>query len=353
MHNTHEMFMQRCIQLARLGAGNVAPNPMVGALLVYNDRIIGEGYHRKYGEAHAEVNCINSVKQDDINLIHQSTLYVSLEPCVHFGKTPPCTDLILRCKIPQVVIGCRDSFTKVNGRGIEKLMQNGVAVTVGILEHECLELNRSFFIFHSQCRPYIILKWAQTADNKIAYNTNKRLLISNKLTNKIVHKWRSEVSAILIGTNTAAMDDPALTNRFWSGNHPIRLVLDLKLRLNKALKIFSDETSPSIIFNVEHQSKEFHQPLNNQAYYYKLISSKPVTEQILKACYDLKIQSVLIEGGTKLIQSFIDNNYWNETRIITNTNMQIGEGLNAPVLSNGNLIENYSIENNAIKIIRK
>src|SRR6476660_1127293 len=208
---SHETYMYRCLQLAQLGVGNVAPNPMVGAVLVHNDKIIGEGYHRKYGEPHAEVNCINSVSPDKQELISQSTLYVSLEPCAHFGKTPPCADLIIRHKIPRVVIGCRDPFTEVNGKGIEKLKSAGVNVETGILEKECIALNKRFFIFHTQHRPYIILKWAQTADEFIATlttesqaigNIQRRLLISNEYTNRLVHKWRSDEAAILVGKNT-------------------------------------------------------------------------------------------------------------------------------------------------------
>ena len=203
--------MHRCIQLAKLGAGYVAPNPMVGAVLVQRDRIIGEGYHQQYGGPHAEVNCIASVNETDKDLISASTLYVSLEPCSHFGKTPPCADMIIKHKIPKVVIGSRDPSKEVNGKGIEKLKAAGVEVEVGILENECKTLNRRFFIFNTQHRPYIILKWAQTADHKIAGITDERLFISSEVTNRLVHKWRSEEASILVGTNTALYDDPELT----------------------------------------------------------------------------------------------------------------------------------------------
>ena len=241
--------MQRCLQLAAMGAGHTAPNPMVGAVLVYADRVIGEGFHRQYGGPHAEVNCINSVTKDDLPLLAKSTLYVSMEPCSHFGKTPPCTDLIIEKKIPTVVIACRDGYHKVNGKGIEKLRAAGINVIVGILEREALELNKRFFTFHQHQRPYIILKWAQSKDGKVAplnlpagrqvphsggnleQSKGKRLLISNEVTDRLVHKWRSEEAAILVGTNTALQDDPALTTRFWPGRDPVRLVIEMELKL--------------------------------------------------------------------------------------------------------------------------
>ncbi|MGH2553459.1 MAG: bifunctional diaminohydroxyphosphoribosylaminopyrimidine deaminase/5-amino-6-(5-phosphoribosylamino)uracil reductase RibD, partial [Chitinophagaceae bacterium] len=207
--------MQRCLFLAKLGAGSVAPNPMVGAVLVNKDRIIGEGWHQLYGEAHAEVNCINSVKEDEKNFIDRSTLYVSLEPCAHHGKTPPCTDLIIKLRIPKVIIGCRDPFNEVDHKGIEKLKAAGVEVDIvsGEIENECKEMNKRFFTFQTLRRPYVILKWAQTSNGKISNETGERILISNEYSNRLVHKWRSEEASILIGTNTALMDDPELTTR--------------------------------------------------------------------------------------------------------------------------------------------
>src|SRR4026209_222335 len=207
--------MLRCLELAEKGSGYVAPNPMVGAVLVHDGKIIGEGYHRQYGQAHAEVNCLSSIKEGDKNKIARSVLYVSLEPCSHFGKTPPCTDLIITNKIPNVVIGCSDPFKEVNGKGIEKLKAAGVNVVYGILERECQQLNKRFFTFHTRHRPYIILKWAETADGKIAGDGASRLFISNEQTNRLVHKWRSEEASILVGTNTVLMHDPELTTRNW------------------------------------------------------------------------------------------------------------------------------------------
>src|SRR5215212_3734496 len=213
---TDEIYMHRCIELALLARGNVAPNPMVGAVLVYQDRIIGEGYHKEYGKAHAEVNCINSVKAGDLDLIERAVLYVSLEPCAHFGKTPPCADLIIEKKIPRVVIGCRDPFKQVDGKGIEKLKAANIEVVTGVCEEACVKLNKRFFTFHTEHKPYVILKWAQSANNKIANADRSRVMISNEYSNRIVHKWRSEEMAIMIGKNTALSDDPELTTRLWT-----------------------------------------------------------------------------------------------------------------------------------------
>ena len=320
-----ETYMHRCLQLATLGIGNVAPNPMVGAILVYNDRIIGEGYHKQYGQAHAEVNCINAVEQEDIPLIPLSTMYVSLEPCAHHGKTPPCANLIIEKKVNKVVVGCRDPFAKVDGKGIEKLKRAGIEVISGILEKECKELNKRFFTFHLNKRPYIILKWAQTANNKIASSSSERLLITNEFTNRLVHKWRSEEMGILVGTNTALHDDPEITNRLWSGKSPVRLVLDMNLRLPQSLKIFN-RGQPTILFNL-HQDKE-----ENNLQYFRFKKDESIVAQILGACFQKNIQSIIVEGGAKLLQTFIDEGFWDEARVITNTKLYIENGLNAPLL---------------------
>ncbi len=316
--------MHRCFELAKLGMGNVAPNPIVGAVLVHNDRIIGEGYHRQYGQAHAEVNCINSVAQTDQQLIASSTMYVSLEPCAHFGKTPPCADLIIKYKIPVVVIGCRDSFKEVAGKGIQKMEAAGIQVITGVLKQAALELNNRFFTFHNMHRPYIILKWAQTSDHKIAGAGDARLLISNEKTNRLVHKWRSEEAAILVGTNTALKDNPSLTIRLWQGNNPVRLVIDKELKLPKSMHLF-DGSVKTIVFNtIKHEEGEI--------FYYKLADKENFIPEILAALYQLNIQSVLIEGGSALLQSFIEGGYWDEARVITNYSLQIGIGTDAPKL---------------------
>lgn len=338
--------MQRCLQLAAMGAGHVAPNPMVGAVLVNNNRIIGEGYHRQYGEAHAEVNCIESVSSHDKQLVAESTMYVSLEPCAHFGKTPPCTDLIIKNKIPCVVIGCRDSFEKVNGKGIEKLEAAGVDVVTGVLENECLDLNKRFFTFHEKRRPYIILKWAQSDDGKIAGEGPLRSMISNEFSDRLVHQWRSEEAAILVGTNTALMDDPALTTRLWPGKNPVRLVIDRKLKLPSTLKLF-DKTVRTIVFNETKQQDE------GMLVYQLLNKKEDALAQIMSELYTMEMQSVLVEGGTKLLQSFIDVGLWDEARVITNTEMYIGKGLDAPVLKNETLLKEQKIENDIISFYKK
>jgi diaminohydroxyphosphoribosylaminopyrimidine deaminase/5-amino-6-(5-phosphoribosylamino)uracil reductase len=336
MPDIHETYMHRCIELARNGAGMVAPNPMVGAVLVHDGRIIGEGYHRQYGQSHAEVNCINSVAAIDEKWVPFSTLYVSLEPCAHFGKTPPCSDLIIQKKIPKVVIGCRDPFTEVDGKGIEKLQKAGVGVLTGIAEEECKELNKRFITFIIKKRPYIILKWAQTANGKIAGNMNERLLITNEYTNRLVHQWRGEEAAILVGTNTAILDDPSLTNRLWTGKNPVRLTIDMSLRLPSGLKIF-DRRHRTIVFNALKNEE------SNNLLYYKISKDHDIIQQMADACYSLGLQSILVEGGTRLLQSFIDAGIWDEAHVITNEEMTVADGLSAPLLNN-------ALSNNSQKI---
>ena len=331
--------MKRCLQLAKMGAGHAAPNPMVGAVLVYEDRIIGEGFHQQYGGPHAEVNCINSVAENDLSLIAKTVLYVSLEPCSHFGKTPPCTDLIIEKKIPIVVIACRDSSELVNGSGIKKLQAAGVNVIVGILEKEALELNKRFFIFHQYHRPYIILKWAQSNDDKIAGGDGSRTFISNEYTNRLVHKWRSEEAAILVGTNTALQDNPALTTRFWQGDDPVRLVIDMQLKLPSTLQLFDGKTK-TIVFNEQKHTN------GEMLSYYKVDKGEQMLTQILNLLYEQQLTSVIVEGGAKLLQSFINEGLWDEARVITNElpiaiGMAPGNGVDAPVLTNATL---YSAE---------
>jgi diaminohydroxyphosphoribosylaminopyrimidine deaminase / 5-amino-6-(5-phosphoribosylamino)uracil reductase len=333
--------MYRCITLAKLGSGNVAPNPMVGAVLVYNDNIIGEGYHAIYGQAHAEVNCINSVAEADKHLIKKSILYVSLEPCVHFGKTPPCVDLILQHKITQVVIGCTDTFDEVNGKGIEKLQKHGVDVTVGILEKECRELNKRFFTFHQQQRPYVILKWAQTANGIMGSTTNERLLISSDLTNKLVHKWRSQEASILIGTTTAAKDNPSLAVRNWQGKNPVRIVVDKNLTLNKSLQLFDNSTKTVILNTIKNAEEQ-------NIIYYKMDSDTFAPANFLIALHHLNFTSVLVEGGAKILQAFIDADLWEEARIIVNEKLQLNEGVAAPIITNKILIDEQQLNTDKI-----
>ncbi|MBO9657748.1 MAG: bifunctional diaminohydroxyphosphoribosylaminopyrimidine deaminase/5-amino-6-(5-phosphoribosylamino)uracil reductase RibD [Chitinophagaceae bacterium] len=338
--------MRRCIQLAQLGAGYVAPNPMVGAVIVHNGSVIGEGYHQLYGQAHAEVNCVNdAIAKGHERLLSSSTIYVSLEPCAHFGKTPPCADLIIRHNIPQVVVGCRDPFTQVDGKGIEKLRNAGHKVTVGILEQECIELNKRFFTFHTRHRPYVILKWAQTADERIG-TTGRRLMISNEFSNRLVHKWRSEEHAILVGTNTAIADDPELTTRLWPGKSPVRLVIDMDLKLPASLKLFNN-AARTIIFN-----KHRHIEDDSGIAYYQLTDDLSLVPQILHALKQLNIQSVLVEGGAFLLQSFIDESAWDEVRIITNKHLVAGHGLPAPVLRHAGIVNEQDLESDRIQIFQ-
>lgn len=314
--------MDRCLQLAKLGAGNVAPNPMVGAILVYNDKIIGEGYHQQCGEAHAEVNCIASVSKENIPLIKESTLYVSLEPCSHFGKTPPCTNLIIKNKIKKVVIGCKDVYKEVSGKGIEKLQNAGVGVIPGILEKESISINKRFFTFHQKFRPYVILKWAQSSNLKVGSNNSPRILISNEYSNRLVHKWRGEEEGILVGTNTIIQDNPSLTTRLWPGKNPVRIIIDKDLKLSQSAKIF-DREAKTIIYNLIRNS-------NEENVSYIKIEQQDFLQGLLQSLFELKIISILIEGGAKTLGSFIERDLWDEARVITNEELIIENGINAP-----------------------
>lgn len=337
--------MKRCLHLAELAGGSVAPNPMVGAVLVYGDRIIGEGYHKQYGQAHAEVNCINSVKKEHQELIPSSVLYVSLEPCSHFGKTPPCTELIIRNRIPKVVIACPDPYFRVAGKGIVQLEQAGVHVVTGVLNDEAVCLNKRFFHFQKTGSPYVVLKWAQTADGKIAAKNFRRTAISSAQTNRVVHKWRSEEMSILVGTNTALFDDPKLTSRLWPGNNPVRLVLDMNLRLPASLRLF-DGTHPTIVFN--RQLQENHLNLS----YQRIRPDTSIVSQMLEVLAAKKIQSVLVEGGAQLLQAFIDENAWDEARVITNHKFSIGQGVPGPLLKNAHHVKTERILNDSIQYFR-
>ena len=320
-----EHFIMRCLQLAALGIGNTAPNPLVGAVLVYNDRIIGEGYHEHYGQGHAEVNCLNSVKEEDKEFIAQSTMYVSLEPCSHFGKTPPCADLLVRMKVKEVVVGCVDVNEKVAGKGIKRMQDAGIEVKSGILESEGRELNKRFFTFHETRRPYVLLKWAQSLDGFIGSGTEERVLVSNQYTNRLVHKWRSEEASILVGTNTALLDDPVLITRLWPGNNPKRILLDRNLIVPDTHEIFNDKAY-TIIFNDQKNEER-----NNLVY---IKTGQPDSlKSILHSLWEMNIQSVLVEGGAKTLQTFIDAGLWDEARVIVNEGLLIEKGVKAPLLS--------------------
>lgn len=318
-----EKYISRCLQLAYNGLCNTAPNPMVGAVIVYHDTIIGEGYHIRCGEAHAEVNAIRSVK--DENLLKESTIYVSLEPCSHYGKTPPCADLIIEKRIPKVVIGCIDPFSQVAGRGIEKLRKAGIEVTVGVLEEECRHLIRRFITFNTLKRPYITLKWAESADGFIDINRTggKPIILSNPLTSMLVHKKRAEHDAILVGRHTALLDNPSLSTRNWYGKHPVRLVIDKDLTLPRDLELFNGKIK-TFVFTRESPC----QP-NALTEYISLDFNKDILPQIMEVLYQKKIQSLLVEGGSILLQSFIDSGLWDEA-FIEKAPLRLNNGIQAP-----------------------
>ncbi|MDP9081575.1 MAG: bifunctional diaminohydroxyphosphoribosylaminopyrimidine deaminase/5-amino-6-(5-phosphoribosylamino)uracil reductase RibD [Bacteroidota bacterium] len=342
----HEKYMQRCIELAELGMGTVSPNPMVGAVVVFEDKIIGEGCHHKYGEAHAEVNAINSVInrfENSAELLKYSTIHVSLEPCAHYGKTPPCADLIIKHQIPKVVVGCRDPFAQVDGKGIEKLKAVGIEVIVGVLEKECQWLNRRFFTRVQKHRPYIILKWAQTADGFFAPDDNSQLWITGTESRKLVHQWRSEEDAVLIGKNTAAIDNPQLNVRYGNCKSPKRVVIDRKLELNSNLNIF-DQSVETFIFN------EVKTDVDGKNKYIGLEDfERYVPQYILFQLYLQDIQSVIIEGGAHTLNSFIEADLWDEGRIFTGEK-ELKKGIKAPFLS-GVIIGEYSPGNDKLVML--
>ena len=343
--STPQIFMQRCLDLAILGMGDVAPNPMVGCVIVHDGIIIGEGYHQKFGQPHAEVNAIRSVKNQE--LLAQSTLYVSLEPCTHFGKTPPCSDLIIENRIPRVVIGTIDPFAKVAGKGIERMQNAGIQVEVGVLEKECHEQNRRFFTFHEKKRPYILLKWAQTLDGFIDTDrteTQHPTWITNALSKRLVHKQRSEESSILIGTNTAEYDNPALTVREWTGNQPVRLVIDRTGRLDSGLHIF-DKKAPTWVFTREEQSD-----IENLQFI-SLDFGLNILPQMLSELYKRDILSVIVEGGSVLLNSFLDAGLWDEAFVYTG-NQFFGKGVAAPHIS-GETIGFEKLDDCKLHVLRK
>lgn len=326
-----EIYMQRGIELALLGQGNVAPNPMVGAVITYDGKIIGEGYHQEFGKAHAEVNAIKSV--EDKTLLPKSTMYVTLEPCSHYGKTPPCADLIVKHQFKRVVIGCTDTFSEVSGSGIKRLNDAGITVVVGILESKCRELNKHFFTFHENKRPFIFLKWAQTINGKMdkGNSDQKVTQISSVESKALVHQWRKQHQAILVGKNTIKNDNPSLTVRAVTGKNPIRIVLDSSADLSADFNVFNN-AARTIVFNTVR-----HEVFDNIEYI-RLYDLSP--NSILKKLAELDVISVLIEGGAQTLQSFIDADLWDEAAIL-HGNISFQEGTNAPKFS---AKSNYSFE---------
>ncbi|MFT5217078.1 MAG: diaminohydroxyphosphoribosylaminopyrimidine deaminase [Glaciecola sp.] len=320
----HEKYISRCIEIGKNGLGSTAPNPMVGCVIVQNFKIIAEGFTSPYGSSHAEVNAINSVK--DKSLLKDTTLYVTLEPCSHFGKTPPCSDLIIKYGIQNVVIGCMDDNEKVAGKGISKLKAAGCNVKVGVLEKECKEHHKRFFTFHNKKRPYIILKWAETANGFIApvsKSEQKPVWITNPFSRLLVHKWRADEQAILIGTNTVLEDNPSLTTRDWKGINPIRIVLDKNEILSKDFKVFDTKAETLLI-------------------------KKTSAEAICTKLFEANINSVIIEGGATTLQLFIDANLWDEARVfIGETTFK--EGVKAPIFV-GQLMSEEKIIADTLKI---
>jgi len=317
-----EFFMQRALELAQLGVGQVSPNPRVGCVVVHDNRIIGEGWHQKFGEPHAEVNAINSVK--DQSLLRESTVYVNLEPCSHFGKTPPCADLLVKHHVKKVVVCNLDSNPLVQGQGINKLKDAGIEVLTGVLEKEGRELNKRFFTFIEKQRPYIILKWAQTSDGFVAQNNFESKWISNEFSRQLVHRWRGEEDAVLVGTRTASHDDPELTVRDWTGRNPTRIVIDRFLRLNSHLKLFNKKEK-TICYNV--LKHEEHKNL-----LLLRINEENFLKELVHDLFKRNIQSLIVEGGAQTLQLFIDANLWDEARLFTSTRT-FGEGIGAPSLS--------------------
>lgn len=343
---TDDKYMKRCLQLASCGKGYVAPNPMVGAVVVHNGKIIGEGYHRQYGKAHAEVNAINAVV--DKSLLKESTIYVSLEPCSHYGKTPPCSQLIIDSGIPRVVIATLDPYHKVSGRGMNMLEEAGIEVVIGVLEKEAQCLNRAFFISQTKNRPYIYLKWAQTKDGFIDKKRKDGEVaeptpISNNLTKILVHKLRSEVSAIMIATNTAVNDNPSLTTRLWFGKNPERIVLDRTGRIPRNYHLFDNKVN-TIIFTEE--SEVVHDRTN----FVHVLFDRDIIPSVLKELNKRKIDSLLVEGGATLLQSFIDSGAWDEAYVEV-ADKRFLEGTKAPNIQGEIVDDRKIIDSHAIHLM--
>lgn len=346
---TDELYMKRCLELAELGMGNVSPNPMVGCVIVNGGKIIGEGYHQKIGEEHAEVNAINNVfakfGTKAPALLKDATAYVSLEPCAHFGKTPPCADLLIKHQIKKVVIGNNDPFTKVNGKGIEKLKDVGIEVITGVLENECSFLNRRFFTRISQQRPYIILKWAQTANGYFAPKLGNQQWITGSMSKSIVHHWRGEEDAILVGKQTALIDNPQLTNRNIQGKSPIRIIIDRDLVIPTTHHIYNNEAK-TIIFN------EVKTDVVNNVHFIQMEDMEfYLAQKIAFQLYLMDIQSVIIEGGVQTLNQFITAGLWDEARVFTSKN-RWEDGIQAPQIT-GNIIEKLQLSNDDLTIYTK
>ncbi len=325
----HTTYMRRCLQIAEMAKGHTSPNPMVGAVLIYNDRMIGEGYHHYYGAPHAEVNCLDNVAAADKHLIPESTMYVSLEPCAHFGLTPPCATRLVTEGIKNVIIANPDPFGKVNGKGIAILQEAGASVTTGLLDMEGLWLNRRFFCAHTSKRPYIILKWAQTTDGFIGTTDRQSVQISGPESMLLSHQWRTEEAAIMVGYTTALNDNPRLTARLHTGKQPLRIALDRRLSLPHSHHLFNEDAATWIITEGE-------ETISGNVHYINMPFSD-LLPALMSRLYDAKMLSLIVEGGAQLLNSFITSGLWDEARVFTGKN-SIGNGLSAPTLSNDLLV---------------
>ncbi|KFF08108.1 bifunctional diaminohydroxyphosphoribosylaminopyrimidine deaminase/5-amino-6-(5-phosphoribosylamino)uracil reductase RibD [Chryseobacterium luteum] len=319
--NNDELYIKRCIELAQKALGRTYPNPLVGSVIVHNGKIIGEGYHHKAGENHAEINAINSVENKD--LIPESTIYVSLEPCAHYGKTPPCALKIKELGFKKVVIGAMDSHDKVNGKGKKIIQDAGIEAVSGILEKECIELNKRFFTYHEKKRPYIILKWAESGDGFLDKDF-KPAAISNSLVNQFVHQLRADEHAILVGTQTALNDNPSLTVRNTEGINPVRILIDFDLKVPENFKIYNDE-APTLVIN----SKKEETGLTTR---FIKIGKENFLQDLMNSLYKEQIQSIIIEGGSYTLQQFINEGLWDEAVVIRNEELKLENGTRAPEL---------------------
>jgi len=333
-----ELYMRRAMELATLGAGAVSPNPMVGCVIVHGQKVIGEGWHRKYGGPHAEVNAIENVA--DREMLRASEAYVSLEPCAHHGKTPPCSQLLVSSGIKKVYVSNTDPNPLVRGKGIDIMRRGGIEVETDVLSQEGSQLNKRFFTYHMEQRPYVILKWAQTADGYIARRNRDSRWISNEWSRTWVHKWRSEEDAILVGKHTALQDDPQLGVRDWSGKDPIRIVLDRHLELPRRLKLF-DRSIPTLCYNYHKSKKE-------ENLEYIMMDRQQPLAHLMRDLWERKILSLLVEGGTAILNAFIQAGVWDEARVFTAAST-FGEGLQAPVIIDGRLIEKREIMGDCLR----
>jgi diaminohydroxyphosphoribosylaminopyrimidine deaminase / 5-amino-6-(5-phosphoribosylamino)uracil reductase len=336
--------MNRCLELAALGIGSVAPNPLVGCVIVHDEKIIGEGYHQSFGDNHAEVNAIKNVT--DKSLLPQCTVYVNLEPCAHHGKTPPCADLLVKHNVKEVVIANVDPFKEVSGKGIQRLKDAGISVIEGVLSEKGAWLNRRFFNFHENKRPYIILKWAQTIDGYIDIDRKsgdgkEPLKITGDKANKLVHRWRTEESSILVGRQTVAKDNPKLTARLWPGKSPLRLVIDPQLQLDADQNVLNDGRS-TWVYNAKKTGNE------GATDYHKISDPSSFQNEIATHLYESGIQSVIIEGGRETIRRFYEGGLWDEARVFTNS-MRIGDGVRAPKFS-GNEISKSHLDDDILQV---